>query len=186
MAAFRAPPAMPLPASPGFLRLRCGGCGRYRLVAFSCKRLGFCPSCGASRMAQTAARMVDHVNPNALAAVAREGDRFAATNSGHRMSLMGRQRPISVPSGPVNAGLAEYWRGSVEVECRPRAASYCAWSANFRACSSPLASTRSTPSGTAPRIVCAHACILTLAATSHLNECPACPRIARPNPSPPP
>ena len=30
----------------GFLRLRCGDCGHEKLVAFSCKRRGFCPSCG--------------------------------------------------------------------------------------------------------------------------------------------
>ena len=34
-----------------------------KLVAFSCKRRGFCPSCGARRMAQTAAHLVDHVIP---------------------------------------------------------------------------------------------------------------------------
>ena len=28
-----------------------------------CKRRGFCPSCGARRMAQTAAHLVDHVIP---------------------------------------------------------------------------------------------------------------------------
>ena len=39
----------------GFLRLRCGDCGHDKLVAFTCKRRGFCPSCGAGRMAQTAA-----------------------------------------------------------------------------------------------------------------------------------
>ena len=42
----------------GFLRLRCGGCGHDKLVAFSCKRRGFCPSCGAQRIAQTAAQLV--------------------------------------------------------------------------------------------------------------------------------
>ena len=31
----------------GFLRLHCGACGHDKLVAFSCKRRGFCPSCGA-------------------------------------------------------------------------------------------------------------------------------------------
>lgn len=31
----------------GFLRLRCGNCGHDKLVAFSCTRRGFCPSCGA-------------------------------------------------------------------------------------------------------------------------------------------
>ncbi len=48
----------------GFLRLRCGACVRGTLVAFSCKRRGFCPSCGARRMAETAAHLVDHVIPH--------------------------------------------------------------------------------------------------------------------------
>jgi len=47
----------------GFLRLRCGDCGHDKLLAFSCKRRGFCPSCGARRMSQTAAHLVDHVIP---------------------------------------------------------------------------------------------------------------------------
>ena len=47
----------------GFLSLRCGDCAHDKLVAFSCKRRGFCPSCGARRMAQTAAHLVDHVIP---------------------------------------------------------------------------------------------------------------------------
>lgn len=45
----------------GFVRLRCADCGHDKLVAFSCKRRGFCPLCGARRMAQTAAILVDHV-----------------------------------------------------------------------------------------------------------------------------
>ena len=48
----------------GFLRLHCGGCGHDKLVAFSCKRRGFCPSCGDRRMAQTAPRHVEHVIPH--------------------------------------------------------------------------------------------------------------------------
>jgi hypothetical protein len=44
----------------GFPRLRCGECGHDKLLAFSCKRRGFCPSCGARRMPQTAAHLVDH------------------------------------------------------------------------------------------------------------------------------
>jgi ribosomal protein S27E len=47
----------------GFLRLRCGDCAHEKLVAFSCKRRGFCPSCGARRMTETAAHLVDHVIP---------------------------------------------------------------------------------------------------------------------------
>jgi hypothetical protein len=31
----------------GFLRLRCADCAHEKLVAFSCKRRGFCPACGA-------------------------------------------------------------------------------------------------------------------------------------------
>ena len=34
----------------GFLRLRCGACGHDKLLAFSCKRRGFCPSCGAGEL----------------------------------------------------------------------------------------------------------------------------------------
>jgi hypothetical protein len=67
----------------GFLRLRCADCACEKLVAceasipglagnlpvaptpaaFSCKKRGFCPACGARRMAETAAHLVDHVIP---------------------------------------------------------------------------------------------------------------------------
>ncbi len=47
----------------GFLRVRCENCHTERLVAFSCKRRGFCPSCGARRMAESAALLVDEVLP---------------------------------------------------------------------------------------------------------------------------
>ena len=47
----------------GFLRLRCEFCHAEHLVAFSCKHRGFCPSCGARRMAESAALLVDEVLP---------------------------------------------------------------------------------------------------------------------------
>jgi len=47
----------------GFLRVRCEDCHSERLVAFSCKRRGFCPSCGARRMVESAALLIDHVLP---------------------------------------------------------------------------------------------------------------------------
>ena len=47
----------------GFMRLRCDGCARELLVAFSCKLRGICPSCGTRRMAQTAAYLVECVIP---------------------------------------------------------------------------------------------------------------------------
>ena len=48
----------------GFLRVRCENCHEERLVAFSCKHRGFCPSCGARRMAESAALLVDEVLPH--------------------------------------------------------------------------------------------------------------------------
>ncbi|MFT5573984.1 MAG: hypothetical protein ACI9FR_002920 [Cryomorphaceae bacterium] len=47
----------------GFLRLRCDTCHAERLLGFSCKHRGFCPSCGARRMAESAALLVDHILP---------------------------------------------------------------------------------------------------------------------------
>jgi hypothetical protein len=47
----------------GFLRVRCTACHAERLVAFSCKRRGFCPSCAARRMTESAALLVDEVLP---------------------------------------------------------------------------------------------------------------------------
>jgi hypothetical protein len=47
----------------GFIRVRCTACHAERLVAFSCKRRGFCPSCAARRMVETAALLVDEVLP---------------------------------------------------------------------------------------------------------------------------
>ena len=47
----------------GFVRVRCESCHGEHLLAFSCKRRGFCPSCGARRMAESAALLVDEVFP---------------------------------------------------------------------------------------------------------------------------
>ncbi len=47
----------------GFLRGRCESCHAEHLVAFSCKRRGFCPRWGARRMAECAALLVDEVLP---------------------------------------------------------------------------------------------------------------------------
>jgi hypothetical protein len=47
----------------GFLRVRCGTCHDEKLVAFSCKKRGFCPSCGARRMTDSAALLVDEILP---------------------------------------------------------------------------------------------------------------------------
>jgi putative transposase/transposase-like zinc-binding protein len=47
----------------GFARVRCGRCALERLVPFSCKGRGFCPSCGGRRMTERAAHLVDAVLP---------------------------------------------------------------------------------------------------------------------------
>jgi hypothetical protein len=47
----------------GFARLRCDGCEETRLVAFSCKGRGFCPSCLGRKMAATAAHLIEDVLP---------------------------------------------------------------------------------------------------------------------------
>jgi len=47
----------------GFARVRCRDCGFERLLAFSCKKRGLCPSCEARRMADSASHLVDRVLP---------------------------------------------------------------------------------------------------------------------------
>ena len=48
----------------GFLRLRCGGCGREQILPFSCKGRGFCPSCGHRRMLDSQAHITDAILPD--------------------------------------------------------------------------------------------------------------------------
>ena len=47
----------------GFARVHCPECSYDRLVAFSCKGRGFCPSCGARRMEDGAAHLCNEVLP---------------------------------------------------------------------------------------------------------------------------
>ena len=47
----------------GFIRTYCYHCKHSGIVAFSCKKRGFCPSCTARRMNDEAAHLVDHVLP---------------------------------------------------------------------------------------------------------------------------
>jgi hypothetical protein len=48
----------------GFLRNQCEKCHKEHLVAFSCKRRGFCPSCGTRRMSETSIHLEDSVLPH--------------------------------------------------------------------------------------------------------------------------
>ncbi len=45
------------------MRVCCDTCHAGHRVAFSCKRSGFCPSCGARRMAESATLGMDEVLP---------------------------------------------------------------------------------------------------------------------------
>ncbi|MFN0060514.1 MAG: transposase zinc-binding domain-containing protein [Planctomycetota bacterium] len=47
----------------GFIRLRCPDCKAERLLPFSCKARGLCPSCDKRRATEWAARMVEEVLP---------------------------------------------------------------------------------------------------------------------------
>jgi hypothetical protein len=49
----------------GFLRLKCDTCSEELIVAFSCKKRGFCPSCAAKRKTEAASHLVDNVLPHA-------------------------------------------------------------------------------------------------------------------------
>ena len=47
----------------GCLRLVCKSCRQEKVVAYSCKKRGFCPSCCAKRQAEAATHLVEHVLP---------------------------------------------------------------------------------------------------------------------------
>ena len=47
----------------GFLRLKCRECTNEKIVAFSGKKRGFCPSCCAKRMMEASTHLVDNVLP---------------------------------------------------------------------------------------------------------------------------
>ena len=47
----------------GFWRVRCEDCKHERMIAFSCKHRGFCPSCCAKRMIESSALLIDNVLP---------------------------------------------------------------------------------------------------------------------------
>ena len=49
----------------GCLRFVCKSCQKEQVVAFSCKKRGFCPSCCVKRQVEAASHLVDHVLPMA-------------------------------------------------------------------------------------------------------------------------
>ena len=62
----------------GFLRAQCTSCQHEMLVAFSCKKRGFCPSCGARRMSETAAHLAALLGQSPISVALRSKIRFQA------------------------------------------------------------------------------------------------------------
>ena len=48
----------------GFARFKCDSCPLEKMVAFSCKKRGFCPSCAGRRMSETSIKLTDHILPD--------------------------------------------------------------------------------------------------------------------------
>ena len=78
----------------GFLRVRCERCHDEKLVAFSCKRRGFCPSCGARRMVESAAL------PTACSVTAALCDQRISGREHPDPRWAGR--PSAIRRGPIN------------------------------------------------------------------------------------
>ena len=97
----------------GFLRVRCETCHEERLVAFSCKRRGFCPSCGARRMAESSALLYANL---ANYAVAVEGKHFYGVRQGEKAykyhKKLRRLHPEIHDTGVV-LGVRDYVTGSL-------------------------------------------------------------------------
>ncbi|MGK5088742.1 transposase [Bdellovibrionota bacterium FG-2] len=50
----------------GFVRVQCGSCGEETILGLSCKKRGWCPSCGARKMCEEAAFLRDQVLPTGI------------------------------------------------------------------------------------------------------------------------
>jgi len=103
-----------------FLRLRCGECGHDKLLAFSCRRRGFCPSCGARRMSQTAAHLVDHGPAAPARGPGARGRARLKPPEPRRPSQtsLARLQPRNADWATLRAGLARRHRMRVNPEIR--------------------------------------------------------------------
>ena len=101
----------------GFLRGRCESCHAEHRGAFSCKRRGFCPSCGARRMAESAALLVDGSTQYAGLITARQGfvipDGGKGGHCGEKGAGFQRSGSMSVRFG----GIARWSGDSRAVSC---------------------------------------------------------------------
>jgi len=117
----------------GFMRLRCADCAFERLLPFSCKRRGFCPSWGGRRMAERAAYLVDEVLPRVpvrqwvLTLPSRLRYRLAWDHARCRavLGVYARVLLAFLPEGPLcflcaRCGLPETTNPSAWAAARPR------------------------------------------------------------------
>lgn len=101
----------------GFLRCKCEDCGFERATPFSCRRRGFCPSCGAKRMAETAEHLVENLLPFAdyrqwVVTLPFQLRCWVATNR----RLMARVHRI------ISTEILSFYQGSTILESRHKAA----------------------------------------------------------------
>ena len=94
----------------GFARLRRDTCAFERLVPFSCKGRGFCPSCGGRRMTEQAARLVDEILPRVHSPLCSRPDlaRASPSSASSRTSQRGhgRQAPFRHLRGRFSSRLS--------------------------------------------------------------------------------
>ncbi|MDP1647524.1 MAG: transposase zinc-binding domain-containing protein [Rubrivivax sp.] len=94
---------------------RCGECGHDKLLAYSCKRRGFCPSCGARRMSDRSApgRPCDRARAGAaVGAVAADRAAVAAgiaARAGYACAAGGAARADAASAGPRWAEGCRSW-----------------------------------------------------------------------------
>jgi hypothetical protein len=80
----------------GLVHLACSRCGQSMVVAFSCKRRGFCPSCTGRRSADVAAHMVDEVFPEVPIR------QWVCSFPWSLRTPLGYDRALRIPVGPRN------------------------------------------------------------------------------------
>jgi len=91
----------------GLLRLGCDTCKKEVLLAFSCKRRGFCPSCAGRRMAQTAAHLVERVIPGVPTR------QWVVSMPIHLRYWIAASQDLTAPAVPIQAARHRRRRGTL-------------------------------------------------------------------------
>ena len=89
----------------GFAWLECEGCASHRLIPFSCKGRGFCPSCAGRRMAEGSLRWAELFPPVRVR-------QFVLTVPYGRRLLIARDRALERGVHATAMGCIERWYGT--------------------------------------------------------------------------